>query len=215
MNTNTKLTGMISFWFDDSKNGVNDANVRNATIRFLEFNDHDGTVTYDCIVKYLLPIVIYTVAFYLLIFSIYRAKLCNNEKKLSWVITLVNSFLMSTAGFVYLSYILITHPNTLLIQSWDISSIPIAGETKSIFNRVDNFSTVVCTLFACANIIDLVIGRLFYKDQDEDRNAVIQWIAVAELRVYPQQLRGRVLSESIPGWKRTADVKKNRSKIFD
>lgn len=75
-----------------------------------------------------------------------------NEKRLSWVITLVNSFAMTLMGAAYLfakAYV-----------SSDLLTYMQSG--RHVFHGLDNVSALVCLWFGMANVVDLVFGLLCY-----------------------------------------------------
>lgn len=79
--------------------------------------------------------------------------LSNNRKRMSWVISLVNSFVLMVVGAAYLIVKVPTFDNFFAF-----------GDNKRVvFHSLDNVSVLVCIWFALANFFDLVFGVLFYK----------------------------------------------------
>lgn len=81
------------------------------------------------------------------------AKLLGYErKKVAWVISLVNSGTMCLIGFTY-----------FFVRKYlkDFSMVWNADD----FLGIDNVSVICCTIFGVANISDILIGIIFYRDQ--------------------------------------------------
>jgi hypothetical protein len=89
-------------------------------------------------------------------------KLLNdNKKRLAWMVSLLNSFLLSIVGIVYIinksSYVSDTILTTLKYENRHIG--------RPIYHDKDNVSVIVCLWFAIANIIDLIFGFIFYQKE--------------------------------------------------
>mmetsp|Transcript_1085 Transcript_1085/g.1216 ORF Transcript_1085/g.1216 Transcript_1085/m.1216 type:complete len:274 (-) Transcript_1085:1450-2271(-) len=85
----------------------------------------------------------------------YAAKsVIKEQKRLGWIISLLNSLVMTILGVIYLSAKLPIFENLFLF-----------GETASeIFHeRTSNFSAMTCLWFAIANILDICLGLIYYK----------------------------------------------------
>jgi hypothetical protein len=77
----------------------------------------------------------------------------NDAKRFAWLISLVNSFLLTWAGAIYCLVKIYKYPGIVTQQHNDIS----------VFQNVDNFSALVCLWFGLANIFDLMVGSIFYR----------------------------------------------------
>ena len=77
------------------------------------------------------------------------------RKKLCWCISLVNSFVASIIGVIYLAYSIPRHQDF-----FTFGPVP-----SKIFYTVDNLGFISCVWFGLANITDLIFGLLFYRDQ--------------------------------------------------
>lgn len=85
--------------------------------------------------------------------SIFGVIACGkNDRKLAWVISLVNSSTMMTAGIVYCLAKYRQYPDFFTLDS----------SYRYALHSVDNFSALVCIWFALANIFDIIVGSLFY-----------------------------------------------------
>jgi len=71
-------------------------------------------------------------------------------KRLSWCISLVNSFVMTVVGIFYVTYKLML-----------VKTLPCL--TSENFLGKDNVSTITCIIFAVFNICDLLYGLIFYR----------------------------------------------------
>ena len=78
------------------------------------------------------------------------------QKRFAWLISLLNSFVMMILGFVYLS---VKIPVFDGLFSWGDDAVAIFHEQTS------NFTALTCLWFAIANIIDLVLGSIYYRKQ--------------------------------------------------
>lgn len=79
----------------------------------------------------------------------------NNKKRLAWMISLLNSSLLSIIGIVYM----IMKSNSIIniINNYNNTSYG-----RLLYHDIDNVSVLVCLWFAIANILDLVFGYFFY-----------------------------------------------------
>ena len=76
-------------------------------------------------------------------------------RRLSWVISLLNSSVMTIVGIIYLTAMAQTSSNLFLYgeqNSFDVFHAPTT-----------NFTALACLWFALANIFDLIFGFIFYR----------------------------------------------------
>lgn len=85
------------------------------------------------------------------------------KKRLSWGISLVNSFVMSVMGLVYISQKLPTIHAALITGT--------GGE--ELLHSVDDVSSLVCLFFALVNVADLIFGALCYPEHLGVMTAVV------------------------------------------
>jgi len=76
-----------------------------------------------------------------------------DTKRMSWAITLLNSFIMSFASALY------------IFKKLPEGFFTFGVHKESVFHGRDNFSAIVCLLFAVANFMDLLMGVIFYRDR--------------------------------------------------
>lgn len=99
-----------------------------------------------------------------------------NPKKLAWVISLTNSFVLMVVGSFYLVAKVPTFDKFLWF-----------GENgRVVFHSLDNVSVLVCVWFALANVFDLVFGLLFYRRYLDPLTAYVHhvvyvWVLVAAI----------------------------------
>lgn len=98
----------------------------------------------------------------------------SDRKKVSWILTLVNSFLMSNLGALYL---MVKLPNI-------ISTVFYGTEAQSYMNALDNFSVMICLWFALVNLFDLIFGFIFYRELLDPITALVHhplyiWMMIA------------------------------------
>ena len=74
-------------------------------------------------------------------------------KRLSWTISLINSFVLTVVGAVYLFVKVPTHDNFFYF----------GNNGRQLFHSLDNVSVLVSIWFTLANIADLVFGFMFYR----------------------------------------------------
>lgn len=84
------------------------------------------------------------------------AKTLFSPKKLAWVISLINSLIMSVIGVFFLADIL---PRINL--EW----FTCLNGATSVMHGIDNFGVFTCVIFAVGNVADLVLGLLFYRSE--------------------------------------------------
>ena len=80
------------------------------------------------------------------------------EKKLAWMVSLVNSFVMTVGGVLYLAVKL--PPVLTALGKGNF----LIGE-KVFHEPLSNFAALLCMWFLMANVFDLVFGLLFYRRQ--------------------------------------------------
>jgi len=114
------------------------------------------TLTNDTLHKYATVFTITLVLYSILSYQLYN----DNKKRLAWMVSLLNSFLLSIIGIVY---IIMKAPLAHDIILKTINDKRSHG--RSLYHGVDNVSAIVCLWFAIANIIDLLFGFIFYRKQ--------------------------------------------------
>lgn len=77
----------------------------------------------------------------------------NEPKKMAWVISLLNSGLMTGCGIYYILNGVMKVPNF-----W-----AMPAENLNMFEDRDNFTVLICLWFALANIFDIAVGIVFYR----------------------------------------------------
>lgn len=90
----------------------------------------------------------------LTLIAIYGKVFFPETKKLAWIISLFNSGMMLVAGIVYLT-----------VKSSSYVKLFTFEPDRRLFHGIDNFSALVCIWFACANLMDLAFGMIFYRSQ--------------------------------------------------
>lgn len=79
----------------------------------------------------------------------------HDKKKLSWVISLLNSFVTMCVGCIYLA---VKYPTVDGLFSYSQKN------AFQVFHaRTTNFSLLVCLWFAMASMFDLIFGFFFYR----------------------------------------------------
>lgn len=92
----------------------------------------------------------------LTIISVVGVQCCGKDsKRLSWVISVVNSFVMTVLGAYYLFFKISSDPDFFRM-------IP---ENVIHFEDRTDFTVLVCLWFALANIFDIGVGLVFYPKQ--------------------------------------------------
>jgi hypothetical protein len=76
-----------------------------------------------------------------------------DAKRLSWVITLVNSFLTSIAGFVY----------TVQRAPEIYNVVSVGASAVKLFHSKDDVAVIIALWFGIANAVDLSFGLLLYR----------------------------------------------------
>lgn len=89
----------------------------------------------------------------ILVICIVSKLVVKEEKKLSWVITLFNSGLLSVVG---ICYAIVKSP-----YHWPMFTLQPGH--REIFHSIDNVSALMCLWFALANAADIVFGFFFYR----------------------------------------------------
>jgi hypothetical protein len=92
----------------------------------------------------------------LLAFFFVGKRFITEQKRFAWLISLLNSFVMMILGFVYLS---VKIPVLEGLFAYGDEAVQIFHEQTS------NFTALTCLWFGIANIIDLVIGTIYYRKQ--------------------------------------------------
>jgi hypothetical protein len=87
----------------------------------------------------------------------------NQKRRLGWIISLVNSFVLMSVG---IGYVLVKVPifNNFF---W------FGDNGRIVFHSLDNVSVLVCIWFTLANIFDLVFGILFYAEHLDPLTAYV------------------------------------------
>lgn len=77
----------------------------------------------------------------------------DQPRRLSWAISLVNSFVLTVTGIVY-----------LIVKVPTFDKFLFFGDNgREVFHSLDNVSVLISIWFTLANISDLVFGLLFYR----------------------------------------------------
>ena len=80
------------------------------------------------------------------------------ERKMAWMVSLVNSFIMTLAGVFYLAMKFPELVNPISKGNFHVG--------HAIFHEpVSNFTALMCLWFLVANVFDLMFGLLFYRNQ--------------------------------------------------
>jgi hypothetical protein len=95
-----------------------------------------------------------TFLFYLAVVLIARTMF--PVKKLTWAISLINSFIMSVIGVFFLADIL-----PRIKMEWFTC---LEGNTSAM-HGIDNIGVFTCVIFAVANVTDLILGLIFYPSE--------------------------------------------------
>lgn len=107
-----------------------------------------------------------TVVFSLLyigVFVIGMVSFGKDKKKLAWTISLLSSSSMTVAGAIYLAAQAQAFPGFF----------SFADNPRELFHAVDTFSGYCCLWFAIANILDFVLGFIFYRNYLDPLTALI------------------------------------------
>jgi hypothetical protein len=94
-----------------------------------------------------------TIVVYLAYFSLCYL-LIKEKKRLAWCITLLNSLSTTLLCLVYCS-----------VKTYTSTGIFNSNVTLLMIHGNDNISAITCTVFACVNILDLILGLIFYRSQ--------------------------------------------------
>ena len=85
-------------------------------------------------------------------FSFLSLHYVKEAKRLAWMISLLNSFIMSVIGMFYIIY-----------KIDDVIKIIVTGSSgRDIFHGLDNISAIACLWFGLANAADLIFGCIYY-----------------------------------------------------
>lgn len=101
----------------------------------------------------LVGVIFLTAAFYIILLAYARTRVFN-RKKLAHCLTLVNASLMCVFSLIYMSVKFKMGNNVFDFYG---------GEVDWWIGR-DNFSAVVLVMFGTANVMDIMLGLVFYKD---------------------------------------------------
>jgi hypothetical protein len=92
------------------------------------------------------------------------------EKRLSWVISLFNSGLMSVVGVVYF---------VQMVSSRYQSALTFSHGGRAAFHSRDNYVVLACLWFALASFADMVFGLIHdILLGNENLNQTIRWRAM-------------------------------------
>lgn len=95
---------------------------------------------------------VFTFILILISFSYLSLHYVKETKKLAWMISVLNSFIMSIIGIFYIYY-----------KIGDVVSIIMSGTGgRNIFHGLDNVSAIACLWFGLANVADLIFGFMYY-----------------------------------------------------
>ena len=91
----------------------------------------------------------------LLCTAIAAKNVTTEEKKLAWIISLLNSFVMMIVGVIYLVAKAPEFPN--------LFTYGVADNIEVFHSPTTNFTALTCLWFAVANIFDLIFGFFYYR----------------------------------------------------
>lgn len=77
----------------------------------------------------------------------------DDTKRMSWSISFLNSLVMSVAAVLY------------MVKKLPAGFFSFTSYKESVFHGRDNVSVTVCLLFGVANVVDLLLGVVFYRDR--------------------------------------------------
>ena len=102
----------------------------------------------------------------IIIFFFVSRMYITNRKKLAWSISLLNSVVMSIGGIFYMHAKIVTVgiPKLTVNVFSHLPLIQFTPDGSALFHSIDNVSVVLCVWFACANINDIVLGLIFYRE---------------------------------------------------
>jgi hypothetical protein len=83
-----------------------------------------------------------------------RFYFAHDVKKMSWILSLVNSFVLTVLGATYV---------LVKTSTMEENFFALGANGKQTFHSIDNVSFLICLWFALLNIFDLVLGMLFYR----------------------------------------------------
>lgn len=96
-----------------------------------------------------------TIGFSTIIFGVCFGLLqfITERKKLSWGLTLINSFVMTVFGTIY-----------MYVKRKEVTDLFVSGKgAYELLHSIDDYSIMVCIWFALMNLADLLFGLMFYK----------------------------------------------------
>ncbi len=92
-------------------------------------------------------------SFALLVIGFLANKYVKEQKRLAWIISLVNSGVTTMIGIVYLS-----------VKASEYKALfTFDSPQRELYHGIDNISALTCIWFAVANVFDLGFGLLFYR----------------------------------------------------
>lgn len=77
----------------------------------------------------------------------------DDQKRLSWAVSMLNSFAMCASSIVYMG------------KKLPPEFFALASPTGSVFHGRDNVSAAACLVFGVANAMNLLLGFIFYRDR--------------------------------------------------
>ena len=94
-------------------------------------------------------------------------------KKMSWIISLFNSFILTIIGFIY-----------LFVKTPMYKNFFFFGDNgRNLFHSSDNVAVLTCIWFGLANFFDLVFGLLFYAKYLDPLTAYVHHIVYIWLMI--------------------------------
>lgn len=124
------------------------------------------------LVKYALSFIIALLVYFYTAKSFFNKK--TEEKRISWLISLINSLVMTILGVVYLAAKVPVLEGLFLYNS----------HASEIFHSpTSNFTALTCLWFGIANVLDLILGFIYYKKYLDTLTAFVHhsvfiWIMV-------------------------------------
>ena len=89
--------------------------------------------------------------FWIIVFAVAKFNF-TAPKKLAWSVSIVNSFVLSVIGALYV------YEMTLQLPQFQ----NFGPNGKVVFEKKDNISSLICVWMIVANVFDLIFGILFY-----------------------------------------------------
>lgn len=96
---------------------------------------------------------IHTCSLFILWFCVSLFLFPDDSKRMSWAVSLLNSLVMSVASVFY------------MYMKLPAGFFMLASYRTSVFHGQDNFSATICLCFGVANVMDLLLGAIFYRDR--------------------------------------------------